>query len=613
MSNMFIVSPFILIVLGVVALIFSNRVARVFPVVGALILGYLFTTTSGIQSFSYKILPTEGLSIMLQSTKLGTLFYAITAVSLLIYGISILGRTATTRKESDSGFVLLAMGGMGILFFAQDFLTFFVGWEIMTWSSYVPLLGRGKNSSASRRYLTFNLGGATSLLTGIMILFSKTESLNFNEIIGVVNGVDSDITVAFILIVVGFLLKAAIIPFHRWLPDAYSEAEDNFTGFLSGAISKAAVFGLILITFRIYGSADKTIIMKLLSWLGGFTALFATFRAITQIEIKRLLAWSSIAQLGYILVAIGVSTNIGLSAAIYHSINHTIIKLLLFTITAGIIAETGKTRFDQLGGLIKVMPLSFIGILMGIISLAGMPPLSGFNGKWLVYSSLIEHGDYFLLIIVITSSTAAFLYCYKLIYGLFLGHPTEAPLETTKEISWSYRISALIMMALLILFGMFPSYLFVVINPILLELGITTLAQGSFGYLQTSIGGYDGALVMTLFGSAFAIILALFSLVKSKSRNLHRLDIAYAAEIPTEETPLHYGSGIGSEIHRIPYIGAVLKRTTQVIYDYIYMQISNLASFARLLYTGNIRHLMGVAILATIVLFYFLVNNGGGK
>lgn len=597
MNNFILFTPLILIVVGIVTLLMPKAISKFIPLlttVTIIVLSFLNYTNSGSVSYDWLGNGEFVLTLSVSITKI--LFLGMILLSLLTYSIP-----NVIKSNDEDGNILISAGGMALAIMAGDFITLFIGWEIMSWGSYLPLLNRGRDIKAPRRYLVYSLSGAALLLVGILII-GTSSSFNFSEFV-----LNKQAIWALPFIMGGFLLKAGTMPLHRWVPSTYNEASDLFTGFLSGALSKAGIYGLILLATIFPHKA--LIYYPIMSWLGALTALFATFRAIKEDEIKKLLAWSSVAQVGYIVAAIGLNTNEGVAAGMYHAVMHTIIKVFLFTTIAGIIARTGKTRFDQLGGLIYKMPISFVAVLVGIIALAGMPPLGGFASKWVIYSALLQDGKFVELVVVIAASTAAFLYNYKLIYGIFLGHPTEVKVEDAKEISPMYIIAMIVPFILLVVTGMFPSLIYKVINPILSNMNYEIVEQGSTHVLASALGDYNGFVVMNTFAGAFFIIWALFSLVKAKGRNLHRLDIAYAAEIPTEETPLHYGTGIGHEINRIPFIGYWLQKSTKGFYKYIHSFTVSLSSVVRSIFTGDITTFFYVAIIGATLL-WFLISGG---
>ncbi len=498
---------------------------------------------------------------------------------------------------------------------AKDLLSFFIFWEIMTWSSYFMVVMRTNRGGI--KYIVFNVAGAYAMLLGILTVYGDANSFSFEAAKSAIALMSSykAISVA-LLFSAGFLVKMGTMPLHVWAPDAYTDSPDNFSAFFSGVLSKAGVYGFLVFVLGIADFTKLGTVFQLkgisgysyiLAWLGVITSIIGTFKAIREDEMKRLLAYSSIAQVGYIVTAISIGTFAGLMGGLYHSLIHTILKLMLFITIAGVIERTGYTKFSELGALITKMPLSFITVLIGIIGLAGMPPMGGFSSKWIIYTSLIQGKFYFLLIGMIVSSTAAFLYCYKLIYGIFLGHPSKVKLEKVKEVSKPVWIPQIVLMVLLMVLGMFPGIVIPYLAKAVSVIGIKGVATSSSIYaLSNNLGGFNGLLVMNVLGGVFVVALIFFTVATVKSRKIHRLDIYYSAEAPTEDTPLHYGNGIGAELHRIPVVGTILAKHITKFYNGFANQVEGVADLLRGIYNGNGQTYVLYSIIVLVLLMVFL-------
>lgn len=512
--------------------------------------------------------------------------------------------------------------GMLIITYSRDFLSFFIGWEVMTIASFFLInLSKPKTSGGILYFIISNIISAYLIIYAMMYIHFFIKDFSFQSVtLGF-----SRIKPLFQFAIIGFLfcgvsIKVGLMPLHVWIKDSYNDAPDAFTPFLSSAVSKTGIYAFIIFFYGIFGRTffneflgkflNGSMVGYIIAWLGVITSIVATFKAITQDEIKKLLAYSSIAQMGYIVTALGVANSTAVGGAVFHSINHAVIKALLFITVSGIIHRTGKTKFHELGGLIYKMPLSFFGVLIGIIGLAGMPPLAGFSSKWMIYTSLVENKWIILLMGMILSSTGAFLYCYKLIYGIFLGQPTAVKPSTVKEVHPTYWIPMILLMLLLVVFGAFPGLLTVPINTVLEMINMPLLGSTDIGSLMSPIGGFNAFIVMSVFGGAFVVVFLLFSLSnRSKSHNLHRLDIAYSGEIPDEETPLHYGYGMGKELRRIPLIGFILKHSAKKVFDFIARQIEGIAEFFRGIYSGDGQRsvIMAVSLFVIIIIVLLFI------
>ncbi|MBK5963153.1 sodium:proton antiporter [Thiocystis minor] len=512
------------------------------------------------------------------------------------------------RDEPAYALYALLLLGMQLLLLAGDFIGFFVGWEIMTWSSYLLLLRSPRtNLEGAQSYILFNLASAFLLLAGMLVFYSFTGDFRIHAVTGLNTLQQLSLLTLFGL---AFLIKVGALPLHLWVPRSYDQAPDVFSAFLSALMSKMGIYALILLLTLfpeglagLFGQFLKgPAAGYVLAWIGVITSIVATFKAISQEDMKRLLAYSSIAQVGYIVTAIGVGSSLAIGGALFHSLVHTLVKLLLFIAIAGIVLQTGHRRFIDLGQLIGRMPISFFGVLIGIIGLAGMPPLPGFASKYLIYVSLLEAHWLLLLAAMILSSTAAFVYCYKLIYGPFLGHANSPEARVATEAPWQYLVPQIVLMGLLVALGIFPGWAIeILIDPVLTALGMTPIGAPAWGQLATAYGGYDGVVLMSVFATVFVLVTAIFFLLRGRMRQAGSpYDLSYAGEVPTAETPLHYGAGLGRELRRIPLVGWILSHSTQGFYAGLVRQTQAAAGLLSGLYSGNPQTwiLLAVLILA---------------
>jgi NADH-quinone oxidoreductase subunit M len=443
------------------------------------------------------------------------------------------------------------------------------------------------------------MASALSLFIAILMLYSTSHSflyLDARESFNTMNQLQSAVFIA--LMMFAIFIKLGTIGFHYWLVDAYEESHNIFTPFLSALVSKMGVYALIIFVVNV---AQPSYVLAV---MGVITSVIATFKAIQEDSIKRLLAYSSIAQLGYIVTVLGVAD--GMSGALYHSLIHTAVKLLLFINVAGIIFITGRQKFSELGGLIYKMPQSFVLLLIGIITLAGMPPLGGFASKFMIYTSLLDAKYLLILSAVMFSSASAFLYIYKLIYGIYLGHPTNKKLESVKEVPLSFLMPQYILSIVLIVLGTFPALVVPYFNKILEELNLKTITFTDTATLITPHAQYNGFIVMSAFGAIFVLVLLVFISLRSKAKEAKdRFDIAYCGEEPNEATHLHYGYSMGKELKRVGFINTILKNSSKYFYDFIARQTLSLSEFFRKIYSGNLSLNFNIAILFVIILLWW--------
>ncbi len=536
--------------------------------------------------------------LSLKETHLANFFAALIAFSSVM--IMFITRNYKLSKSFYALFLLL-IASLFLIVYAADYLLFFIGWEVMSITTYF-LLSFSLSKEALHKYIIFAMASALSIFIAILILYSSNHSFLYSNAAESFAALGTFEGLAFVsLALFGIFVKLGTIGFHYWLVDAYEESHNLFTPYLSAVLSKMGVYALIILVTQVVELSYS------LAIIGVLTSIIATFKAIQEDSVKRLLAYSSIAQLGYIVTVLGVAE--GMGGALYHSLIHTAVKLLLFINIAGIIYITGRSKFSELGGLIYKTPQSFVLLLIGIITLAGMPPLGGFASKFMIYTSLLDAKYLLVLAAVMFSSASAFLYIYKLVYGVYLGHPTNKKLESAKEVPWSFLIPQYLLALVLIVLGTYPALLVPYLNAILQEMNLKSVAFNDYATLTTAFGEYNGLMVMTAFGAIFVVVLLVFVNLRSKAKDVKdRFDIAYCGEEPDESTHLHYGYGMGKELKRVGFINAIYKNSVKPFYDYLALQTLNFSDVFKKIYTGNLTNNFNFAIAFAIILLWWSVK-----
>jgi formate hydrogenlyase subunit 3/multisubunit Na+/H+ antiporter MnhD subunit len=523
---------------------------------------------------------------------------------ILLGGVVLVFATyPVSKKYSWSFYPLLIFSVLSMVGIAQakEWISLFIFWEIMSWSSYLIINQGSKAKKASWVYLVMSAIGGYAMLSGIKLLTTGP-----NLIPGFGSAAMSYSALASILIFTAFLVKMATSPVHIWAKEAYGESPDGFTPILSGILSKMGVFGAILtIVYLIPHTAHSNVILYGLALFGALTALFMALLAVFQENVKKVLAYSSVSQVGYILIGIALASSLGYSAALYHTVNHLIFKGLLFVAVAGIIYRTGTSYLPEMGGLIRRMPITFLAFLMGIITLAGIPPLSGFAGKWLLYSALLEKKWMFILLIAMFASIVAFMYCYKLLHTIFLGQLRDK-YRKTKEVPLPIIIVELIFAGLTMAVGMKPSLILDFSDKVIKSLGFFNPGYAYEGaHRIVSKFGYWNAYFMSVFAiGAFIIALVLFLLVKAEIRKVGQLDIGYSGEVPDSPESVHFGYDLYAHMRRavLPFISPVIENS----YKKVYNGITAFVDYARRFYTGDLStYAMWVIITLSFIFYIF--------
>ena len=336
-------------------------------------------------------------------------------------------------------FMLCITGLMGVVI-TGDAFNVFVFLEISSLSTYV-LVSQGsfrdkRALTAAYDYLIMGTIGATFFVIGIGFLYMTTGTLNMADMADRLAGQGDNRTVqaAFAFIVVGMGLKVAIYPLHLWLPAAYNYAPSAVTTFLAATATKAAVYVLLRFMFSVF-QPEFVFDTHILVWIIGPFALLAMFAAsliaVFQTNLKRMLAYSSIAQIGYMLLGIAMFSVTGLTATMVHLFNHGITKAALFMGVGALVLRAGTTFYDRIEGMGRVMPFTGGAIVIGGLSLIGVPGTAGFISKWVLVQAAFENGLWWLALIIVASSLLAVIYVWRVVEVMYLQAPH--PDATYKE------------------------------------------------------------------------------------------------------------------------------------------------------------------------------------
>jgi len=380
----------------------------------------------------------------------------INLVSCLVTIYSISYMEKYTSKYRFYSLFMLMLAGMNGVIITGDMFNLFVFLEIASIASYA-LVAFGTESDeleASFKYAIMGSVASSFILLGIALLYSYTSSLNMADISAVlaVKGDSNIVGFISVLFLMGFGLKAAIMPFHAWLPDAHPSAPAPISAMLSGIFIKTlGIYALLRIFFNVLGVSSTLLFLLII--LGIISMSAGAFLAVGQRDIKRMLAYSSISQIGYIIFAVGIGTPLAIFGGLFHLINHAIFKSLLF-LNSGAIEYSTKTRdLDQMGGLGKHLPLTGYTSLVGSTSISGIPPLSGFWSKLIIIVAAIQAKYVGFAVIAVLISILTLAYYLKLQRKAFFGELNKR-WEKIKEVPLSMRLSMVILSVLCIIAGL---------------------------------------------------------------------------------------------------------------------------------------------------------------
>jgi multicomponent Na+:H+ antiporter subunit D len=328
--------------------------------------------------------------------------------------------------------MLLCLTGLLGITQTGDIFNVFVFLEISSLSSYALIsLGRKRQAlTAAYQYLIMGTIGATFYLIGVGLIYSQTGSLNMQDVANILPTVLHLKTVetGFVFIIIGIALKLALFPLHLWLPNAYTYAPSVVTVFLAATATKVAVYVMLRIGGTVFPSsfALGTPVEELFIVAGIVGIISASIYAIYQSDIKRLLAYSSVAQIGYMVLGIGFASAAGITAALIHLFNHALMKGALFMAIGAIIYRIDACRMEHIHGLGRAMPWTFGAIVIGGLSLVGVPGTAGFISKWYLVTAALDQAAWISVAVILFGSLLAVVYVGKLIEALYFKPVTDA-------------------------------------------------------------------------------------------------------------------------------------------------------------------------------------------
>jgi len=449
----------------------------VFAIAGAtvanLAINYYSTPSPGILSLGLSGSSPFASAFMIDaiSIYMSIIIVAIAAV-VVTYTVFSVG---SNERPSERYFAIMLMTTAGILgaVLAGDLLTFFIFWEAATAGAAFLMLYK-KNAfslNATLKYLIMVIIASAFIIFGYSLVFGLTGTLNYLALGQILPSLANNhlLIIAFIFIAAGYAIEAAIVPFHFWLPDAYTAAPGPSAAFLSALVDQGSYYILIRILLYIVvpkGSGAVLDWTLMLAALAAVSMIIGNLFALIQSDIKRLVAYICVADVGYNLVAISSVTSLGLLGNLYFFLIGGITTALAFMAVA-IINSHGFKTMDDFAGLGKKMPLVCLALVMAGLSFAGVPPFGGFIGKYLVFTAAIEANLSWLAVIGVLTSVLQTAYIFRLIYVMY---GKKAKDETTIKESKQILIPVFILAFTLIVLGLFPNIVLNLIHPVVGQL-----------------------------------------------------------------------------------------------------------------------------------------------
>jgi formate hydrogenlyase subunit 3/multisubunit Na+/H+ antiporter MnhD subunit len=528
--------------------------------------------------------------------------------SIILLGGAVIMLASFETSGKRIGFypsAMLMYAGLALLIVAKDSFSFFAAWEMLTVGSYFLIL-RGKHSEPhALSYIVFSLGGAFAILAGFALAAQGVAPYPVSSLANVASEFAPWV---FVLLAAGFMTKTASIGLHIWLPGAHAEAETDVSPMVSGILLKAGLFGLMMLLMtmgkqQLYGVE----LTHVLLWIGALSALLGNLMAIFQEDAKRLLAYSSIGQMGYALFGLAMMNRLGWLMALMFVINHYVYKSMLFLSVGGVAKRTGTRQMYRMGGLIALMPLSFIAVMIGIIAMSGVPPLSGFGGRWIFYNAIMTAEYRLPMVLIFLSGPIAFLYLFRLIHTIFLGQLKDEHRQLKEAPLWII-VPQMIYVAFLLGFAVVPGLALRRVDNYLSGF----FPNGGLNWegltITSSYGYWSPVSIMVIIGVIFMSLLAWLIVLNRNAQKVKQFNIVFAAERPFRPETTHFAWNFFA-----PYRKA-LGFLTQPFVTRFWQAITDLlhstADFMRKLYTGN-GQTYAFHLLAFVVTVYLIMMGGG--
>ena len=364
------------------------------------------------------------------------------------------------RLSTYYGSLLWTIGAACGVLLANHLIVLLIFWGFLGITLYLLVLTGGDDAAPAAKKTLIIIGGSDALiLLGIGFVYVLTSTFEMNKIVISFDG--TLVYFAFILLALGAFAKAGAMPLHTWIPDVAETAPIPITAYLPAALDKLLgiyLLGRMCLNLFVMSGAMNLFLMI----VGAVTIIAAVMMALIQHDLRRLLAYHAVSQVGYMVLGIGTGNPIGIAGGLFHMLNHSIYKACLFLSGGAVQYRTGTTDLDKLGGVGKTMPITFISFLIAAFAISGVPPFNGFVSKWMVYQGLVELGNtgdklwIVWLVAAMFGSVLTLASFMKLTHTTFLGVPSKlTSSKKIKEVGLGMTFPMVVLALLCVVFGIF--------------------------------------------------------------------------------------------------------------------------------------------------------------
>jgi formate hydrogenlyase subunit 3/multisubunit Na+/H+ antiporter MnhD subunit len=512
--------------------------------------------------------------------------------------------------------ILTAITSIGAVL-ANNLILLLVLWGFLGFTLYMLINMGGKDSDKAAKKTFIIVGGSDGLmLLGIAIIYYLTGTFQMDKIkISLTTNSYLLPTIAYLCLAIASFAKAGAMPFHSWIPDCAESAPVPAVAFLPASLDKLlGIYLLARISLNLFVMTQAMNIFLML--IGAFTIVAAVMMALVQHNLKRLLGYHAVSQVGYMVLGIGTGNPIGIAGGIFHMLNHSIYKSCLFLTGGNVESQTKTSELDRLGGLAKAMPITYVSALIASLSISGVPPFNGFISKWMVYQGLISllATRYSLLVILclvaaMIGSSLTLASFMKLIHATFLGQRhlntsnTLTP-KHPKEVHWTMWLPCLILAGICVLFGVFA-------YPVPLRYFILPSLTPRYWLLTTDFLGFWSPGLATIL-IIVGLILGLIVLKLSKLKLSFRQDSPFVGgETAVLGESRVSGTEFYNTIREINILGKIYRLAEEKFFD-IYDQgqrlVFKVTGFLRYLHNGILPTYMVWCLLGMLVLFFWFLG-----
>ncbi len=424
--------------------------------------------------------PPWGIELRFDEFSAAALFISFIMVLVLVYSGPYVRRAVPAQRIPwYYSLLLVNLGAMIGFVVTADLFNLFVFMELVAVSSYALVaVGGGRTAAlAAFKYLMAGSVSSALILLCIGVVFALTGSLNMADIASRLAEVESraPVVLALVGLTVGFLVKAGLFPLHVWLPDAHAIAPSPINAVSSALVVKLGIIGVLRVwpLFAAAATVSLAPLYEALAWLGAVSVLAGAFFALFQQDIKLMLAYSTISNIGYIVLGLGLAGELALTGATVHVFNHALIKATLFLAAGAMLHQSGYRTLSDLRGIGHAMPWTSLALLIGVLAIAGLPPTAGFLGKWYIALGAVEAGRPGFAVVVLLGALLVFIYLGRMLNAFYFRAPIHEQMLAVREAPAAILWPVLLLAMLCVLAGLLGRWPVALIAP-----AVTRLSGG---------------------------------------------------------------------------------------------------------------------------------------